>query len=279
MLLVFTHIAYECYAFIVYYVDVNIIGIFQSPASVIYKLIWFVKALILLVFRVLLIKISAILLEKDLPFKLWRWLGIIVAGLIAFLVAWIAFPNLHTQFNIANTAFRISLAAVELVTMIVVLLASWSHPEPLKRPLLRSFALLHVLELAFFAITWTTILYNLQPSLPLLLVIESFYPIYFNAILPIWLWFFYRPWLAHLTSQKTISGLTGNLAGMGLNGREQEILNLILLGKSNQDIAEKMFISGHTIKNTITTIYAKLGVANRKQLFHRFLSVNPKSGR
>ena len=33
LLLVITHIVYECYAFVVYYVDVNIIGIFQSPAS------------------------------------------------------------------------------------------------------------------------------------------------------------------------------------------------------------------------------------------------------
>jgi ATP/maltotriose-dependent transcriptional regulator MalT len=68
------------------------------------------------------------------------------------------------------------------------------------------------------------------------------------------------------------------LDGMGLNGREQEILNLLLQGKKNQDIAEKMFISGHTIKNTIITIYAKLAVANRKELFHRFLFGNPKSG-
>ena len=145
--------------------------------------------------------------------------------------------------------------------------------------MLRSFALLHLLELVFFAITWMTILKNPQPSLPLLLVIESFYPIYFNTILPIWLWFFFRPWLGHATSLQTVSGLTGNLDGLGLNGREQEILNLILLGKSNQDIAEKMFVSEHTVKNTITTIYAKLGVANRKELFHRFLSGNPKSGR
>lgn len=279
LLLVITHIAYECYAFVVYYVDVNISGIFQAPASLSFKLLWFAKAVILLVFRVLLIKISAILLEKRLPFKLWRWLGAIVAGLIVFLAAWIAFPDLHAQFNIANTIFRISLAAIEFATMIIVLLGSRSCADFFKRRVLRSFALLHLLELVFFAITWMTILKNPQPSLPLLLVIESIYPIYFNTILPIWLWFFFRPWLGHATSLQAVSGLTGNLDGLGLNGREQEILNLILQGKSNQDIAEKMFISEHTIKNTITTIYAKLGVANRKELFHRFLSGNPKSGR
>jgi DNA-binding CsgD family transcriptional regulator len=279
LLLVITHIAYECYAFTVYYVDVNITGIFQAPDSVIYKLIWIVKAIILLAFRALLIKISAILLGIKLPFKLRRWLGAVVAGLIAFLAAWIAFPDLHAQFAVANTAFRISLAVIELATMIIVLLGSRSCADHFKRRLLGSFALLHLLELVFFAITWVTILKNLQPSLPLRLAIESLYPIYFNAILPIWLWLFFRPWLAHTASLQAAAGRAANLDGMGLSGREQEILSLILLGKSNQDIAEKMFISGHTIKNTITTIYAKLGVANRKELFHRFLSGNPKSGR
>lgn len=279
LLLVITHIVYECYAYLAYYVDVNIIGIFQSPASLIYKLIWFVQAVILLVFRVLLIKISAMLLEKKLPFKLWRWLGAMVAGLIVFLAARIVFPHFHAQFDVVNKVFRMSLAAIELITMVIVLLGSRSCPEYLKRQLLRSFALLHLLELVFFAITWTTKFVNPQPSLPLLLVIKSVYPIYFNAILPIWLWFFFRPWLSHAASLQAVSGLMGDSDGMGLNAREQEILRRILLGKSNQDIAEKMFISEHTIKNTITTIYAKLNVANRKELFHRFLSGgNPNSG-
>ncbi len=278
MLLVITHIVYECYAFGVNYTIVNILKVDQSRSSISFKILWFVQAIILLVFRALLIKISAILLEKKLPFKLWRWLGAIVAGLIFFLAAWIAFPDLHAQFYMATTAFRISLAAIELITMIIVLLGSRSCPEYPKRQMLRSFALLHLLELIFFAITWTTILRNPQPSLPLLLVIESFYPIYFNTILPVWLWFFFRPWLAHSTSLEVVSGLTENLDGTGLNGREQEILNMILLGKSNQDIAEKLFVSEHTVKNTITGIYIKLGVANRKALFHRFLSGNPKLG-
>lgn len=59
--------------------------------------------------------------------------------------------------------------------------------------------------------------------------------------------------------------------GMNLNGnvsltrREQEVLSLVMQGLSNLQIAEKLFISAHTVKNHITKIYEKLGVADRTQ--------------
>ncbi|TSI02647.1 LuxR C-terminal-related transcriptional regulator [Lysinibacillus sp. BW-2-10] len=47
--------------------------------------------------------------------------------------------------------------------------------------------------------------------------------------------------------------------------REQEILDLILEGLNNQEVASYLNISSHTVKNHITNIYRKLNVTDRVQ--------------
>ena len=56
------------------------------------------------------------------------------------------------------------------------------------------------------------------------------------------------------------------LKEIGLTPRECEIVKLILLGRSNSEIAEKYFISPKTVKTHITNIYQKAGVKNRIEL-------------
>jgi DNA-binding CsgD family transcriptional regulator len=51
-----------------------------------------------------------------------------------------------------------------------------------------------------------------------------------------------------------------------ITNREQEIIQLILKGKSNKDIEDELFVSMQTVKNSISIIYKKLGVKNRIQL-------------
>jgi LuxR family maltose regulon positive regulatory protein len=50
-----------------------------------------------------------------------------------------------------------------------------------------------------------------------------------------------------------------------LSGRELEVLSLIAQGNSNQQIAEQLFISLHTVKTHARRIYSKLGVERRTQ--------------
>lgn len=47
--------------------------------------------------------------------------------------------------------------------------------------------------------------------------------------------------------------------------REREVLFLLLLGLNNKEISEKLFISNHTTKAHVASIYKKLEVANRVQ--------------
>jgi ATP/maltotriose-dependent transcriptional regulator MalT len=54
-----------------------------------------------------------------------------------------------------------------------------------------------------------------------------------------------------------------------LTPREQEVLLLVCQGLSNEEIADQLVISIHTIKKHTGNIYGKLGVTHRAQAVAR----------
>jgi len=54
-----------------------------------------------------------------------------------------------------------------------------------------------------------------------------------------------------------------------LTPREQEVLELLAEGLSNQSIAVRLAISGHTVKFHVSSICAKLGADNRTDAVRR----------
>jgi len=52
---------------------------------------------------------------------------------------------------------------------------------------------------------------------------------------------------------------------LGLSDREREILDLISQGFSNQEIADSLYISIHTVKSHTANLYSKLNVSRRTQ--------------
>ena len=51
----------------------------------------------------------------------------------------------------------------------------------------------------------------------------------------------------------------------GLTRREVDVLRLVASGKSNQDIAEELFISLRTVANHVTNILGKINASNRTE--------------
>ncbi len=51
-----------------------------------------------------------------------------------------------------------------------------------------------------------------------------------------------------------------------LTPREREILTLIAKGHSNREIARLLYVSESTVKNHISSVYKKVGIAGRSRL-------------
>jgi DNA-binding CsgD family transcriptional regulator len=72
----------------------------------------------------------------------------------------------------------------------------------------------------------------------------------------------------------------GPLGGhFGLTKREQEILALILQGKSNREIETALFISPKTVNNHVYNLYQKMRVKNRLGLVNAVRDFTVRSGR
>ena len=51
-----------------------------------------------------------------------------------------------------------------------------------------------------------------------------------------------------------------------LTQREGQIVNMVVEGLPSQEIAAKLGVSAHTVKNHLFHVYEKLGVSNRAEL-------------
>jgi DNA-binding NarL/FixJ family response regulator len=58
-----------------------------------------------------------------------------------------------------------------------------------------------------------------------------------------------------------------------LSEREREVVSLIATGSTNREIAEKLFLSPHTVKEYTSGLYRKLGVRNRAEAVKRAQSL------
>lgn len=74
-----------------------------------------------------------------------------------------------------------------------------------------------------------------------------------------------RPTLAPEAAEVLIKAATESPEEDGLTRRELEILELMVTGESNPDIAEKLFVSRSTIKFHVSNILMKLGAATRTE--------------
>ena len=67
-------------------------------------------------------------------------------------------------------------------------------------------------------------------------------------------------------TEKTISTDENKLAKLGITQREQEVLQLLVTGKTYKEIAAELFISLPTVKTHVSNIYSKAKVRNRLEL-------------
>jgi ATP/maltotriose-dependent transcriptional regulator MalT len=56
---------------------------------------------------------------------------------------------------------------------------------------------------------------------------------------------------------------------LGLTAKELEVIALLAEGGSNQDIAERLYVSKSTIKTHLVSLYRKLDVSRRTQAIRK----------
>ncbi len=269
-LLVACHILYDVQKLPLFYINVNIMPVFNNRTGLAFQFDWLVSEAVTWARRYCLLRIAAVFLGRELPGKLLRWLLLTGAGFLLFVVSMFIFPQLLACRRAADYSLRILLGLIEAAAMLILLVQAKKKKETAEGSLLRWFALIN---LACVAFAYLYMVWGRHPgrSLLLRLLFDFLFQIFVNTGLLVWLWFFLRPWLMGHHPPQARTGRV-DWEELGLSGREKEILDLILEGRSNLDIADRLFVSEHTVKNTITGIYVKLGVANRKELFHRFLA-------
>lgn len=85
----------------------------------------------------------------------------------------------------------------------------------------------------------------------------------------------YKKRIERLTKKiKTEAALEHFFLKYNISEREKEIIYLILAGKSNKDIEDRLYISIGTVKNHVYNIYKKLHVKNRAQLLNLFKNLH-----
>ncbi len=74
-----------------------------------------------------------------------------------------------------------------------------------------------------------------------------------------------RDILVNLVLNSNITKMPSGQEKAGLTAREMEILALVSMGEKNYEIAEKLFISPHTVKTHLYNLFRKINVDNRFQ--------------
>ncbi len=251
---------------IIYYIKVNVfnpeITSFNLPFSFLSLFIKFIiSAGTLYCFLMLILHIQEIPEKKS--FKIWIITGIVFMLIIhlmefLFLAEISPFMNFAfiLQLNNYFTSFIFSVLLIELLFRQRMRLRKESGKN----------SAVNVLGVFYLTMYMTPFFANFIPEniltyiAVILFIVVNFFPV-------IWFRFFFRKFYITNLSAAGGSIIPEDIYSIyKISARERDIIELLIQGRSNKEIQDKLFISFHTVKNHIYNIYQKLGIKNRGQL-------------
>lgn len=176
-----------------------------------------------------------------------------------FLFPWLPLFHQYTYLVVVFIAYFL---------LFYLLISNQREGDPIKLRMVRSFTM-------FYLAAYTSLILSFifHPILEYFFVIVVH--ILFNLFLILWFRYFFLPYHRNSVSTLMDEGiLEGFYEGQKISKREKEIAELILQGKSNKEIEHQLFISAHTVKNHIYSLYQKVGVKSRGQLVNTMLEYN-----
>jgi DNA-binding CsgD family transcriptional regulator len=84
----------------------------------------------------------------------------------------------------------------------------------------------------------------------------------------LWLRLYSAPYRQPVTPEAALSVVAALAKRYGITKREQEVMALLVEGKSNKEIEDLLCISFSTVKNHVYNLYRKFEVNSRAQLIH-----------
>jgi len=252
------------------YSDLNIGADFLSAHIPHYHQLIFIAILPLLTALIFLI-VNTLwqLMGQSMP----RWMSGVFFVCTAMILLILSFSLLSGR-NRSPNYILIAERIGDLLFLYFIAILLWLYhrsrrlPDPQVARLIRGYLWIFSSPLLLFLL--------LIPISPLLSA-DSIWVTLFKRLLGLWvislptLWirWFFLPYSQRLSMviEKELD-LDALCQQKGVSSREQEILRLLLDGKSNREIEALLFISFHTVKNHIYNLYRKFNVSSRHQLFH-----------
>lgn len=215
--------------------------------------------------------------DKDIPRRGKNWIFAGTAFLIISYGIKMVLPSgssLSRWLDIFHYGIYDNVVIIEIIVLIAMLISGKKETERKKVKLRRSFAWLFLARyiiLAFFFILFVVFLPHAGEVIPRAIryPVAVAFILFFSLAPFIWIKFFFLEYaeslLAIVGDNQVLDLIYGKY---NISKREQDILKLILDGKTNKEIEETLFISYHTVKNHVYNLYQKLGVKNRYELVH-----------
>jgi DNA-binding CsgD family transcriptional regulator len=188
--------------------------------------------------------------------------GLIVAGIMCVIGVT---TYIHTGSNQWNMGTYIGLIVATILVIfsgaICLLLLKDPELKEGRRKSVKIFGWLNLVAYVFFFSA---------PFLPrpFKIYILSAAAISVNLIPIIWLRLFFLKFYIQFLPDSSLPSLDLVTRKYQISIREREVMELVLEGKTNQEIEKLLFISYNTVKNHIYNIYQKLGVKSRGQMIH-----------
>lgn len=253
---------------ILQYIRLNIPVTWLSPASPLFgEIIVLIANLLILGMLFSLFLVMRDFLDLPRIPRLWAW---ILGGSAILILAQVAKNVLAAGSAQRMTAFLVddvidSIILLEVVILAGMLIRSRRAPTPDMRRLARAFGWLYLSR--YMAIGGILVLMRIPRIVQLYLASAAF--IYANLVPLIWARIFFTRFLGSgFKAQEHQQRLESVAEKYAISKRELEILRLVLEGRSNKEIEQQLFISYHTVKNHVSSLYRKLGIKNRYQLLH-----------
>ena len=200
-------------------------------------------------------------LEQFKYYKFEKYIYYLISTIFLYLfvkelIVFLRIGSIYKLIEIVNN-FKI----IAIILVLIILFKNVLFYKEKRDPKYNMFFYFHVFLIIVYSIKFFALILEYE--------ILSYVYIFHNSIIILFLLEFLNNYYKKDEIIKIHNKLLDeNLNKKGITNREMDIVNLILEGKTNKEIAEELYISVKTVKYHIYNIFKKLEIKNRIELIN-----------